>query len=154
MTFLNTGCTKKSSDVTVVTTGLSFTAQIVFDSMEFTCFTEIQDSHKTVFTLVEPLEIEGLKVIFDKGKTSMEYDGLNHALSDTFLNITPFDLIYKIFMDASDNKDLKIKTDENMIFSSVDSADYTIKVGQTGLPIEIKCPFEKLSVIIKNCTIT
>lgn len=151
--FSNVGCSKKSSDVTLVTTGLSFTAEISYDSIKYSCFTEIFDSKKIVFTFENPDEIKGFKVIIDNDKMSIEYAGLSHNSNDTFLEFTPFDMIYKIFKSATNNENLKFDKDKSMILSSVDSVDYTIKIGQTGMPIEIKCPSKRLLVLMKNCTI-
>lgn len=150
--FSNVGCTKKSSDVTVVTTGLSFTAEIVFDSMEYSCITEIEESNKTVFTFLTPREIKGLRVVFDKDKVNMEYDGLTHTLNNSSSKFIQLELIYKIFKGLKrDGK--KSKNDKKEFSLLIDNSEYIIKVGQTGLPIEISNPSKKLFVNIKNATI-
>ena len=152
--FSNAGCTKKSSDVTLVTTGLSFTAEISYNSMKYTCFTEMLDYEKMSFTFVKPDEISGFKVIIDNGKASIEYEGLTHGFDNLFLEFTPFKIIYKIFVSATNNKNYKFYKSKNMIVSSDELIDYNIKIGQTGMPIEIKCPSKRLSVLVKDCTIT
>ena len=149
--FSNIGCTKKSSDVTIVTTGLSFTAEIVFDGVKFDCFTDVIDSNRMIFTFISPEAIEGLKVIFQNGSMNMEYNGLEYKSSSGF-NIYPLNSVYNVFKTASYSKNIKESGNANITLY-VDSIEYEIKVGQTGLPIEIKCPSKKLYVNIKNCTI-
>ena len=60
---LNTGC-KKSSDVTAVTTGLSFIAQISYEDSTMECSTVINEDGATEITVIKPSDISGLTVSF------------------------------------------------------------------------------------------
>ena len=150
----NAGCSKKSSDVTAVTAGLSFTAEISFGDVEIECLAETDKNGNAEFTILAPEEIKELRFSFRGDDIYSTYKGLEHKFSTELPQTNAISSLYKILRNAAENKASVIKKDDNYILKgSADDCNYTMYLGATGLPIKISCD-NGLCVIIKNATIT
>ncbi len=150
--FLTSGC-KKSSDVTAVTTGLSFTAQINFRDQEIICDAIIDKNGETTLTVVSPEKIKGLQYKYSDSEGSMGYSGLEHKTSSD-LQENVFCYIYKIFRSADKIKE-NVYIEKNIFFlkGENDIGSYKIHFGQSGLPIYVECKNISLYINIKNSKI-
>lgn len=148
---LNTGC-KKSSDVTAVTTGLSFIAQISYEDSTMECSTVIKKDGATEITVIKPSDISGLTVSFD-GSTSLTYKGITHKLNGTLPTKNNINLIYDIFSNAQNLKSNVIKKGDGYILKGkTDFTNYEMLLGGSGLPIKITTS-DGIEIIIKNATL-
>ena len=153
MIVLNIGCTKKSSDVTAVTTGLSFTAEIICGDIELVCNAKLKDG-KSEFIIISPEEIKDLCYIFEDENITMSYKGLEYKVNCDLPETSALSLFCKILKNADKSKDKVTKKDDDFILSSsFDGNDYTIYLGESGLPIKVECKDKTLKAIIKNATI-
>ncbi len=147
----NTGCSNKSSVVTPVTTGLSFTSQISFNDTEIKCETVIEKDGKTTFTVITPDEIKGLTFAFGSGNATASYKGLEYKFSGELSEYNAVNMVYKVLENADENSVI-MKDDAYIIRGSIDNIDYALQLGATGLPIKITAE-NGLEVVIKNATI-
>ena len=132
MVFSNTGCSKKSSEVILVTTGLSFTADITDGKTSASCSAEIAKNGDAVFTVTAPEEIKGMTFNFTTQKNSVTFLGLTQNLSQ-ISQAGMISEVYNLFKDL--NKTAATQKDDK-IFAKKGS--YTLFVGATGLPISLK----------------
>lgn len=147
----NTGCTNKSSVVTPITTGLSFTAQIGFNDTKTECKTVIEKDGKTTFTVMAPAEINGLTFVFSAGKATVNYKGLEYNFSGELSEYNAVNMVYKVLENADKNSVIA-KDDAYVVRGNINNTDYVLQLGATGLPIKITAE-NGLEVIIKNATI-
>ena len=146
------GCTKKSSDVTAVTTGLSFTAEISCHNTEFTCDAVISPSGDAQFTIVSPVEIRDMKFSFSGGGTVITFQGIEYKTEGDLTETDILSALYDIHKTA-DKNDVISQDDTFKINGTAACGDYTAELGESGLPLKIICDDKKLEVTIKNPSI-
>lgn len=149
----NIGCTKKSSEVTAVTTGLSFTANITYDDIKLVC-DGIINNGKSQFLISSPDNIKDLKYLFEDGSASINYKGLEYKVNGELPENNAISFLNNILADANKIKDSVTKTEEAFLISSdIGGKDYTIYLGQSGLPLKIISKDENFEAVIKNATL-
>lgn len=146
------GCTKKSSDVTAVTTGLSFTAEISCHNTELICDAVISTSGDAQFTIVSPEEIKDMKFSFSEGGTVISFHGIEYKTEGDLTQTDILSAIYNILKTADKNTVI-LEDDTFKISGTAACGDYTVELGESGLPLKIICDDRRLEVTIKNASI-
>ena len=80
----NIGCNKKSSEVTAVTTGLSFTAKIICGDIKLVCNSVI-NNEKSEFIVLSPENIKDLQYVFEGNSASINYKEIEYTHVSTHL---------------------------------------------------------------------
>jgi len=148
------GCKNVSSDVTAVTSGLSFTAKTEIDNCITEYKVEIKKQGNMKITAEKPESIKGITAEFVNNNITFTYNGLEYNTDATVLpegNV--MGLIYNVFSDNNLNdKEINFKDDEIYITGKNGEYNYKLFIGQTGLPLGIT---EKsgTEIIIKNATL-
>lgn len=144
------GC-KKSPDVTAVTSGLSFMAQINQDNSEIVCEVNIDKKGKGIFTVSAPEQISGFSYIFADGECEVKYKEITQSLNSmTESNI--FYSINSVFEILRKNNIKSEYNDKLYVFSGkTEYGDFELITTQSGLPI--KAEIEDIDVIFKNVAI-
>lgn len=154
MIFSNTGCTNKSSEVTAVTTGLSFTAEIEYGGINITADTVINSDGVAEFKITFPEEIADLCYIFDQSSVKLTYRGLEYPLNADLPETNALGLLYGFFQTADTMKDRVVLKDDSFILECTSNgSSCRLLLGQSGLPIELVSKDTGLSVTIKNAAI-
>lgn len=149
----NIGCNKKSSEVTAVTTGLSFTANITCGDIRLVCNSVI-NNEKSEFIVLSPENIKDLQYVFEGNSASINYKGIEYKINGELPENNAIAVLNNILVDADKIKDEVTKTEETYLISSdIGGKDYTIYLGQSGLPLKIICKDENFEVVIKNATL-
>lgn len=144
---LLSGCNKKSSEVTAVTTGLSFDAIVVSEDTE----TEynITISKKGEINAVCPSN--GISYKYNSDSLDITYKELTYS---TDLSSVPegfiLDFINTVFKDCSKKSPLN-RNNQYFLKGNTENYNYTIYFGATGLPLKIET--QNLTITIKKTTI-
>lgn len=152
--FIPTGCNKKSSDVTAVTTGLSFTAEISYKNNTVSYSVTIFDNSDTeIKTLSDSLS--GLCYTFSGETVTVSYNGLEYNIPISSLPegiITDF--LYSVFCTVKENNSAVMsENDEYYISDRNEKYSFKIYLGETGLPLKIEDSENGITAIIKNASI-
>lgn len=146
------GCNKKSSDVTAVTTGLSFTAKINHNDILTVYDVIINDNGDLTLTTISGNN-EGLIINFRDNKAILNFNGLT---CETDISSLPegiiADFLYSIFQNA-ENTPVYLEDEEYYISGETAQYQYKIHLSKMGLPIKIEDNKNNISVIIKNVSI-
>ena len=130
---LNIGCTKKSPDVTLVTTGLKFTLETALGGTDYEYNVEIDQNGEFSATAVLPKNISGLTYYTDNGQLFAEFKGLKtetNAPSGIIPTLYDCFNTAKTAEIAEENKEYKI--------SGETPVNYCLFVAQTGLPLKLE----------------
>ena len=148
------GCKVKSPNVTAVTTGLSFSAEMLIDGVKYKYDTEILQDGSIKMAATEPENIKDLIISISQGKIKACYKGLEYNTDIGELpNGVVIDFLYCVFTDInSNNKKVSVKEDEFYIKGNTEKYDYTVAFGQSGLPLKI-IDKSGIDIIIKNACI-
>lgn len=146
---LNTGC-QKSSEVTAVTSGLSFKAEIISDKNTTECNVTIPKDGSTEITVTKPKEISGLTISYN-GNRTFSYNGLKDKVDGNLPVQSDTDLLYDIFSDA-EKREIKKQNDAYFIKGKVAKTSYTMTLGGSGIPIKITTNTD-IEIIIKDAKI-
>ena len=148
---LNTGC-EKSSAVTAVTTGLSFSAEITCEDYSAFIDAAINKNGNAEFTVTAPEKASGLKFKYTS-HCVLSYDGLEYPIKGEFPEFGFINTVYEIFESAEKSKHKVTKTSQGFILKGkTDKTDYEMLLGESGLPIKITTD-NKMTVVIKNATL-
>ncbi|MBE6808408.1 MAG: hypothetical protein J6J30_01415 [Clostridia bacterium] len=151
-----TGCSgnRKSSAVTAVTTGLSFTAEISISNTTFSYFVEIAKSGSVSMKSATDNET-CVDYLFENGKIIYKYNELEYIADISSLPESNFaDFIPSVFgrlKHISDN--VTYKNNQYCITDKTGKYEFTVYLGQTGLPIKITDKKNSIVTIIKNPTL-
>lgn len=146
------GCNKKSSDVTAVTTGLSFTAKINYNNVLTVYDVIINDDGNLTLATVSGNN-KGLIINFSNNKASLNFNGLT---CETDISSLPegiiADFLYSVFQNA---RNLPVYSEDEEYFIQGEKSRYQYKIylSKMGLPIKIEDNKNGISVIIKNVSI-
>lgn len=131
---LNTGCTKKSPDVTAVTTGLKFTLETSIQNKSYIYDVEIDQNGKITAVAVMPEKIKGLKFVLEKDKAFAEFKGLKTEIEANNGIIPQF---YETLEDIRQNG--KVYNNEGQYKISGEApVSYCLFIAQTGLPLKLE----------------
>lgn len=144
---LNIGCTKKSPDVTLVTTGLKFTLEVALGGKDYEYTVEIDEKGELCATAVLPKSIEGLTYTTESGNFFTEFKGLKTETNAPG-GIIP--TLYAVFSDAAQNG--ITETGDNIKISGKTPVNYCLFVAQTGLPLKLEID-SGLVLYFKNPTL-
>lgn len=147
-----TGCNQKSSEVTAVTTGLSFTAEITEKNSTYKCTAVIKPNGDTTFKILKPEKIKGLTFNFSKNSYSMEFLDLKSNRPSQFDN-TSLNLIYKAFLTANNKNEVTFEKDKFILNGNTENHNFIFTLGESGLPLSLEFPNNDLKIIFKNCSI-
>ena len=143
-------CNVKSSNITPVTKGICFDADLSYYNETYQIKALIKENGDTEITFTSPKELSGLKISYIGDQITSDYNGIKYTSP---LKESPqysvSDIIYKIFSTVYDN--VITKDDSYYVESELDSLKYKLYIGATGLPIKIESPY--FNAKIKNATI-
>lgn len=145
------GCNKKSSGVTAVTTELSFTAEISFMDTKSNYDIRITED-KGLEAIVISGKSDGMKLTFAEENLTISYSNLVYNTSITSLPdgiITDF--LYAAFKNADINN-VYSENEQYFITGKTDKYDYKIFIGQSGLPLKIEESKMGITATIKNAS--
>ncbi|MBR4123475.1 MAG: hypothetical protein IKT93_03570 [Clostridia bacterium] len=127
------GCAKKSPEVTPVTTGLKFNAQITNGEQNLNCSVKI-DANGNM-----QMKIDQIEYLFSGNTITINYADISHKTElSAFPKNTFADFLYVIFNSVSKSgKDVITNDKEYYISNSTDKYEYTCFFAQTGLPLKI-----------------
>ena len=149
------GCNKKSSGVTPVTTGLSFTAQISLNNVESEYRVIASREGNIEIQTLKPESLADLCFNFSGSAVTVSYKGLEYK---TELSSLPESscpgFLYTVLSSLSQNCPTAVLKDEQYCISdSVGKYNYTLFLGEAGLPIKITESKIGFTAVIKNATI-
>ena len=148
------GCNKISSDVTAVTTGLSFTAEIEYVGFLSEYEVNITKDGSFDMTAIQPQSIKGMNIKLSDSKIKVDYNGL--AYNTTLYELPQgiiVDFLYNAFSDIRlQEREVAKQNDEFFISGSTEKYNYKMILGASGLPIEL-IDKSGIKVAIKNATV-
>lgn len=128
------GCGIKSSGVTAVTSGLSFDAKLIYAGEESIYTVNIEKNGTTEITLES-----GAAFTFSDDNYTVSYEGLSKTAKLSSLNKNLYvDFFYLLFKTLRENDyEVTSKDDRHLIECGTSKYDFTLFIGQSGLPIEV-----------------
>lgn len=155
--FLTAGCSeyKKSSAVTAVTTGLSFTAKLSYGGNTYNYSVKIDENGVTEMKNIPAKEKAGTDYIFENNTVIYKYNELSYKTDiNSMFDGSVADFIYIVFKETeAQRNNVSYKNEEYYIKAETPKYKFTVYFGETGLPIKIIDTKKGLSVIIKNPTL-
>lgn len=146
-----TGCNKDSSGVTTVITGISFTAEIIYEERKFVCGAVIDDKGEALFTVESPEKIKGLKCTSKEEDYKIEFGGISYPLKQ---NNTVFKALNEILTVSRKNaNNVSLKNDVFSLSGDTSLGKFELTVGESGLPISATIPEKDIIVYFKNVAI-
>ena len=132
LVFFCSGCNKKSSAVTFVTSGLSFTANVSFNGNSQSYDVVFKDESVKVAS-----RETGMSAEFSNGKTTLEYDGISHVINtDSLPSALIIDLFYYLKTGAENNTAV-LKNNEYIIKYRTSKYNFEVTLAETGLPLSV-----------------
>ena len=147
--FICSGC-KKSSEVTCVTAGLSFNAEVK-DENGISNYKVIISKNRE--TLIYETNNPGLKYKFSENKLILSYNNLSQSYIITELPKSNPLFLYSAFAKLNKEDKAVYKNKEYILIKKTDKFDYKIKVSNKGIPIEAEEKNNNLKVKIKNLSL-
>lgn len=151
------GCNgyNKSSDVTVVTSGLSFIAKLSYLDNNFDYSVIINENGETEIKYISKSGDTGTDYIFKNDTVIYSHNGLEYKTDISAIpDSSTADFIYTVFKEAENIKNNVIyKNQQYYINGETKKYKFKIFLGQTGLPIKITDSKMGISVIIQNPTL-
>ena len=148
------GCSGKKTDISPVTRGISFTAELTYYNECYEAEVKIAESGAADFEITSPDTIKGLTFRFEGDSVTAEYLGLEyktdlHSLPEGNACIR----LYEILKDAS-SEEISVTADGDDYYISRDGENrYRLYVGATGLPIKAEDTSKGFTAVFKNVTI-
>ncbi len=151
------GCSgyKKSSAVTAVTSGLSFTAKLSYDGKNYNYSVKIDKNGTTEIKNISANEKTGTDYIFENGTVTYKYNKLSYKTNISDIpQSSVADFIYTVFKETeSKRNNVSYKNEEYYIKGETDKYKFTVYLGETGLPIKITDTKMDVLVIITESTL-
>ena len=151
---ISSGCENKAEQISAVTKGLSFNAEVTYNGSIFLYFVDIDQNLTTQIEALENGEKSGFKTVFSDEGIVFKYNDLEYKTSSASLPdgiITDF--IYSVFKNAEEATAIASDSGNASITDKTDKYSFVLTVGATGLPIKIEEKNFGISVIIKNAAI-
>lgn len=144
------GCTKKSPEVTPVTTGLRFNAQLKSSEQNLNCSVKIDANGNMT------MKIDKIEYLFSGNTVTLSYGEISHQTElSAFPKSTFADLLYAVFNSISKSgKSVVSNGEKYYISNSTEKYDYTCFFAQTGIPLEIKEKNFGITAVITGAVIT
>ena len=127
----------------------SFVAQIDYNDSQYTCDVEVFEKSLNL-TVVEPNEINGLKLKVDKNDITAEYKGISYT--PDFNNMPQgavIQILYSIIENIK-NKTIEFSGENGAIQGEVNSCDYVFTFSPSGLPLTLEIDDIDLKIEFKN----
>lgn len=148
------GCTGRKTDISPVTRGISFTAELTYYNECYLAEVKIAESGAANFQITSPDTIKGLTFRFEGDSVTAEYLGLEYKTD--FQSLPEGNAcirLYEILTDAS-SEEISVTADGNNYYISRDGENrYRLYVGATGLPIKAEDTSKGFTALFKNVTI-
>lgn len=148
-------CGGKKSDITPVTKGISFFAELTYYNECYEANVTVGENGKAEMRIISPDTIKGLELHFDGEDVTAKYAGLEYKTDFASLpEGACCMLLYKILKDAC-KEDVCVISGGDEYYIQRDTADisYKLYLGATGLPISAEDSENGFSVSFKNVTI-
>ena len=142
---LNIGCSKKSPEVTLVTTGLIFNLEYTAQNTNFKYNVKIDEKGDFTATVLEPENLKGYVIKTENGKFLGEFKGLSAEVDGGAVKT-----IYNCFNTAKNSA----ASEENGEYKISGKADFSFNLylGQTGLPLKLETDLKDV-FYFKNVTL-
>lgn len=148
------GCGNKTEEISAVTKGISFNAEVTYNGNTFLYFVDIDQDFTTEIEYLENGKKSGFKTVFSDEKIVFKYKDLEYKTSSASLpDGIIADLIYSVFKNAQETTAIAADSGNASITDQTDKYSFVLTVGATGLPIKIEEKNFGINVIIKNATI-
>ena len=152
-----TGCSgyKKSSAVTAVTTGLSFTAEISYEESSYCYFVEVGKDGKIRMQSRSEQSDTQTDYMFYNSTVTYIYNELEYSTDISAIpQSSVIDLIPAVLTEAGKaGNNVNYKKEQFFLTGKTPKYNFTLFFGQSGLPIKITETQLGISVIIKNPTL-
>ena len=142
------GCKSKTKNISPVTKNISFNCDITFYNETYEC--KVVNTKNNNFNLIftYPESINGLEYIITDKETTCVYKGIKY--NPTSKNFPHQNIVSFIYSALSSNNDKVFENDNNFY---IKGDNFSMYLGQTGLPLKIVDKNNIYTVIIKNATI-
>ena len=137
-----------------MTTGLSFTTEISAFDTSFSFFVEIDKNGSVSMKSIPENEV-GIDYLFENGKIIYKYNELEYIADISSLPESNFaDFIPSVFSRLNDiSNNVAYKNNQYYITDSTKKYEFTVYLGQTGLPLRITDKRNGILAVIKNPTL-
>ncbi len=148
--FSFSGCSSGSSNITPITKGIYFNAELEYYNEYFKAEVLVEQNGDMKMLFSSPNEINGLSYTFNGDEVTAEYLGLSYKtdISETSNGAVALKL-YNALRDTQKEKNAVTAENDNFY---IKGKDYKLYLGATGLPISLKEDSGAL-VSFKNVTI-
>ena len=157
--FSFSACSEKRSNISPLTKGITFTAELTYYNECYEGFVTVSDSGDMDIEITSPDTIKGLSFHFDKSGVTAKYLGLEYKYdTDALPEGIVCTNLYEIIRDTQ-REDAAVIADKDdyFILGNTGKINYKMFVGATGLPISaedeksgFKVGFKNVTVIPKN----
>ena len=136
------------------TKNLSFCVATVSQNTEYILSATTNQNSQLHLTVENPENIANLKMFFCGDTVKINYLDLEKEIPLVSLHPdSVFRILYEGILKASETENLSIEDDKYFIPFSVETEDYFIYFGQSGLPLEIKAKDNETRILIKDAAI-
>ena len=144
---LFSGC-KKSPDVTLVTSGLEFTANVNISGEEYEYLVKVITPSYMIFETLIPQKIKGTVTEIKDEEVKLIYGELTQKTELSSLDENSHAvLIYNAFKYSTENK---VEFEENEYFITSKEEKFKFYLSEIGIPLKIVYPEKDSTIIIKK----
>ncbi len=145
------GCKTKSPEVTAITEGLEFTAEIEQNGQNYSFYAQIPERDIFIADILEPESLKDLSLEISGSSLTVSYKDIDYKTTLDALPKSSFvNRVCAVFADVQSSRPRVIsKNDEFFIEGRLNSRKYKLCLGSTGLPLKIIFD-DKDTVIINN----
>lgn len=148
------GCSDKTTDITPVIRGISFSAELTYYNECCEADVRVAEDGTAAMEITSPDTIKGLTFRFDGDGLTAEYLGLEYK---TDFNSLPEGnaciRLYEILTDAADGETPVTAEGDDYCILREDEKGYKLYVGATGLPIKAEDPLNGFTAVFKGVTL-
>lgn len=131
------GCAQKSPKATLVAKGLSFNVEITESEENFKYSVIFSNKGEMKITDLNKKEPR-VNYIFSEDTVTVCHNELTHKIQLENMNITSIKFLYEIFKYVNQNEcTVKFKNDQYFVSEKTEDYDFTLYIGQSGLPIKL-----------------
>ncbi len=149
------GCDKLNSDVIAVTSELKFISKIEYNDEIYEFEVEIPKNSKVIMKTLSPKRIKGTVFEVSENIVTVNLEQLEYKTSlHNLPSVSPVRFIYEVFTNAENKRNnVTLKDNEYFISGKTPTYEYTLFMGNSGLPIKITDKKINISAIIKQAAI-
>lgn len=149
------GCEGRKTGIIPLTKGISFTADIVYYNECYECHVTIDSQGVMTAEVIQPSDISGLVISCSENGVSAEFKGLKYDFKSGTQPLGGIcGAVYDAIKDTWEKQGQVFLENERYYIKGKNKTDnYTIYLGETGLPLTLEIPDESFMVTFKSVTI-